>query len=130
MKFFFSSRRRHTRFDCDWSSDVCSSDLQQVVGDNGAAILDVPAGESREFVRALGARNVRVIDLGPDLRVAQVTCGFPESNARGKRVVAMPSAAAMAAFTAAGALLEKGLLYGDRIAVYAVGGGSTGVALE
>src|SRR2546430_12460761 len=27
--FFFSSRRRHTRFDCDWSSDVCSSDLHQ-----------------------------------------------------------------------------------------------------
>src|SRR5688572_31958903 len=27
--FFFSSRRRHTRFDCDWSSDVCSSDLLQ-----------------------------------------------------------------------------------------------------
>src|SRR5688572_32368006 len=27
--FFFSSRRRHTRFDCDWSSDVCSSDLYQ-----------------------------------------------------------------------------------------------------
>src|SRR2546430_9910075 len=24
---FFSSRRRHTRFDWDWSSDVCSSDL-------------------------------------------------------------------------------------------------------
>src|SRR2546430_4530961 len=27
VAFFFSSRRRHTRFDCDWSSDVCSSDL-------------------------------------------------------------------------------------------------------
>src|SRR2546430_3000166 len=26
--FFFSSRGRHTRFDCDWSSDVCSSDLR------------------------------------------------------------------------------------------------------
>src|SRR5256886_6839965 len=26
----FSSRRRHTRFDCDWSSDVCSSDLAEV----------------------------------------------------------------------------------------------------
>src|SRR2546430_5809118 len=26
LPFFFSSRRRHTRFDCDWSSDVCSSD--------------------------------------------------------------------------------------------------------
>src|SRR2546430_17226937 len=30
--FFFSSRRRHTRFDCDWSSDVCSSDLFTVGG--------------------------------------------------------------------------------------------------
>src|SRR2546430_1985923 len=28
--FFFSSRRRHTRFDCDWSSDVCSSDLHRL----------------------------------------------------------------------------------------------------
>src|SRR5690606_40074446 len=27
--FFFSSRRRHTRFSRDWSSDVCSSDLYQ-----------------------------------------------------------------------------------------------------
>src|SRR2546421_3664683 len=31
--FFFSSRRRHTRSDRDWSSDVCSSDL---VGADGA----------------------------------------------------------------------------------------------
>src|SRR3989475_2128439 len=28
LSFFFSSRRRHTRFDCDWSSDVCSSDIR------------------------------------------------------------------------------------------------------
>src|SRR2546427_1799989 len=34
--FFFSSRRRHTRFDCDWSSDVCSSDL------GGAAFAQAP----------------------------------------------------------------------------------------
>src|SRR5438477_8237927 len=27
--FFFSSRIRHTRLTCDWSSDVCSSDLLQ-----------------------------------------------------------------------------------------------------
>src|SRR6266571_8327382 len=26
LPFFFSSRRRHTRLTCDWSSDVCSSD--------------------------------------------------------------------------------------------------------
>src|SRR5205085_8655734 len=30
-RFFFSSRRRHTRFDCDWSSDVCSSDLTHTI---------------------------------------------------------------------------------------------------
>src|SRR2546430_7165014 len=30
--FFFSSRRRHTRLDCDWSSDVCSSDLDPAGG--------------------------------------------------------------------------------------------------
>src|SRR5690606_39888320 len=28
LAFFFSSRRRHTRFSRDWSSDVCSSDLE------------------------------------------------------------------------------------------------------
>src|SRR5256886_2646867 len=33
--FFFSSRRRHTRFDCDWSSDVCSSDLAEALYDPG-----------------------------------------------------------------------------------------------
>src|SRR2546430_5321741 len=39
LSFFFSSRRRHTRFDCDWSSDVCSSDLilhESLSVDNGA----------------------------------------------------------------------------------------------
>src|SRR2546429_4469690 len=30
--FFFSSRRRHTRCSRDWSSDVCSSDLDQKTG--------------------------------------------------------------------------------------------------
>src|SRR5688572_31304299 len=29
-RFFFSSRRRHTTFDCDWSSYVCSSDLARI----------------------------------------------------------------------------------------------------
>src|SRR3712207_8362909 len=30
--FFFSSRRRHTRYWRDWSSDVCSSDLPPYIG--------------------------------------------------------------------------------------------------
>src|SRR5438034_7067617 len=33
--FFFSSRRRHTRSLCDWSSDVCSSDLLFILADSG-----------------------------------------------------------------------------------------------
>src|SRR5690606_40243023 len=32
LSFFFSSRRRHTRFSRDWSSDVCSSDLDDFYG--------------------------------------------------------------------------------------------------
>src|SRR5688572_5037808 len=37
--FFFSSRRRHTRFDCDWSSDVCSSDLSAGGGAPPAVLM-------------------------------------------------------------------------------------------
>src|SRR5260221_7219699 len=35
--FFFSSRRRHTRSLCDWSSDVCSSDLTKILAAKRAA---------------------------------------------------------------------------------------------
>src|SRR3712207_8496787 len=44
--FFFSSRRRHTRYWRDWSSDVCSSDLPDVEthvpvgGDGGEQVFD------------------------------------------------------------------------------------------
>src|SRR6266568_1656 len=38
--FFFSSRRRHTRWNCDWSSDVCSSDLRAM-----AELFAAVAGE-------------------------------------------------------------------------------------
>src|SRR5690606_34813073 len=43
--FFFSSRRRHTRFSRDWSSDVCSSDLefrttQNWIGPQGATLAN------------------------------------------------------------------------------------------
>src|SRR5690606_28122244 len=47
--FFFSSRRRHTRFSRDWSSDVCSSDLEPLPvaatfdfrDENGDSLSDV-----------------------------------------------------------------------------------------
>src|SRR5690606_40361716 len=37
--FFFSSRRRHTRFSRDWSSDVCSSDLSMLVLSVAASLI-------------------------------------------------------------------------------------------
>src|SRR2546427_8783691 len=49
--FFFSSRRRHTRFDCDWSSDVCSSDLvSSLVMETSAAAMSAPLGSLIEPV--------------------------------------------------------------------------------
>src|SRR5688572_15912597 len=52
--FFFSSRRRHTRFDCDWSSDVCSSDLGEhgkLLWDNSFEINDVRTFTLEQFVK-------------------------------------------------------------------------------
>src|SRR5690606_40381707 len=40
--FLFSSRRRHTRFSRDWSSDVCSSDLRLRLYHKGKEVCDVP----------------------------------------------------------------------------------------
>src|SRR5690242_5484585 len=48
IAFFFSSRRRHTRLTCDWSSDVCSSDLGRVT-----------TGSSRTTTRPRTARRNR-----------------------------------------------------------------------
>src|SRR5947209_20121645 len=43
MVFFFSSRRRHTRYWRDWSSDVCSSDLFLLDPDDAASIAQAEA---------------------------------------------------------------------------------------
>src|SRR5438477_3130569 len=47
--FFFSSRRRHTRLTCDWSSDVCSSDLNhhtpETAGEPGEDSRSLCGGE-------------------------------------------------------------------------------------
>src|SRR5256886_4632302 len=50
--FFFSSRRRHTRFDCDWSSDVCSSDLEFHRCTPPAALVMASSGSSGAYTAA------------------------------------------------------------------------------
>src|SRR5688572_32945626 len=54
--FFFSSRRRHTRFDCDWSSDVCSSDLRLL------SIVEKATAEKAGPVRPEVEALVQLID--------------------------------------------------------------------
>src|SRR5690625_2193640 len=60
MCFFFSSRRRHTRWPRDWSSDVCSSDLPEGEADEDqSAIWSLPAtGEARVLASAPGGLSV------------------------------------------------------------------------
>src|SRR5256885_13315777 len=53
--FFFSSRRRHTRLQGDWSSDVCSSDLDDGFPDAGL-LTDLSNGETG--LLALGCQGV------------------------------------------------------------------------
>src|SRR5205085_3752111 len=56
---FFSSRRRHTRFDCDWSSDVCSSDLVSKACGLAKLVLSKP-GVERIAVMMSIVSNTRV----------------------------------------------------------------------
>src|SRR2546430_9751703 len=65
--FFFSSRRRHTRFDCDWSSDVCSSDLQirqefNHLSENEALLSDLFA-EVVKFLSNLAVAAAQFVGL-------------------------------------------------------------------
>src|SRR2546430_4725351 len=61
MFFFFSSRRRHTRFDCDWSSDVCSSDLDRLVDERAAQV--VGAGVEQELGELRPLLHPRRLDV-------------------------------------------------------------------
>src|SRR5256885_6247475 len=85
--FFFSSRRRHTRLQGDWSSDVCSSDLngsleavsEEVYERTPAALLELfvllQQNEGLRGVRASTmravARNLWLIDRSEERRVGK-----------------------------------------------------------
>src|SRR4051812_49577834 len=58
--FFFSSRRRHTRLTCDWSSDVCSSDLEIKIKAKTVVKFHYFAGAIASFA-ALATRNFTTV---------------------------------------------------------------------
>src|SRR3712207_8968571 len=70
--FFFSSRRRHTRYWRDWSSDVCSSDLAKAVcarlGPAGMGEIVVVVAD--DVVQALAASPLGELQLAPALQPA------------------------------------------------------------
>src|SRR5207237_5927094 len=86
--FFFSSRRRHTRFKCDWSSDVCSSDLKGPISQfvekhykhfNAAALVDAAKGYDthlaeggKMMVTLAGAMSTA--ELGKSLEIGRASC--------------------------------------------------------
>src|SRR6266567_5144677 len=80
--FFFSSRRRHTRFDCDWSSDVCSSDLRAtglvipaVAGKLDGVAIRVPVED--------GSLTDLAVVLGRDVTAGQINEAFAAAAADG-----------------------------------------------
>src|SRR5579862_4734949 len=80
--FFFSSRRRHTRWNCDWSSDVCSSDLHlagagpdAVQHSLGPVGVHAVAVDDRRAARAV-AVTVGVLVIGGVVEFPQFGAGL------------------------------------------------------
>src|SRR5215204_2937556 len=73
--FFFSSRRRHTRSLCDWSSDVCSSDLAATV--LRAVVERAPLDPALVEDVILGCANQAGEDNRDVARMAVLLAGFP-----------------------------------------------------
>src|SRR5205814_6110329 len=90
--FFFSSRRRHTRCLSDWSSDVCSSDLQKKapIYNNSQRVEVVsqdPEADAERILRAFATRAFRRTVTDDDIRpfVKLVKIGRASCRERGWR---------------------------------------------
>src|SRR5580698_8736816 len=85
FNFFFSSRRRHTRLTCDWSSDVCSSDLvctSSTCG-RGLSVSDGPWATklTPSVISAIPAQRSGEIDSCSQNRANSATITFPNAVA-------------------------------------------------
>src|SRR5689334_9498373 len=74
--FFFSSRRRHTRWNCDWSSDVCSSDLEADAVDR-QVVLDVALDRQAGVAEVVSAAEARERPEVPGLAGERVQVDQP-----------------------------------------------------
>src|SRR3712207_8116617 len=83
LVFFFSSRRRHTRYWRDWSSDVCSSDLARV--DELVELMGLGAFADK-FVAELSTGSRRIVDLACILAHEPDVLLFDEPRSEERRV--------------------------------------------
>src|SRR5256886_3615170 len=140
MSFFFSSRRRHTRFDCDWSSDVCSSDLkgaervvvvlvQHLRPPEERFRLRLSRGELQRLLQRLDRARVvpqrdeapPLLDEGRRADVVGVDRGARAGELRRRRLRRRRGDLLEAVHQLADLLLERGQLADERIDLLEVG---------
>src|SRR5947209_10589647 len=91
--FFFSSRRRHTRYWRDWSSDVCSSDLTEIMGLNNWIAAYKGQIEGLKHELAVTKHHLQQLQYGPapepfSGQIAALAREVAELNARHEAHVA------------------------------------------
>src|SRR5437870_13269219 len=91
--FFFSSRRRHTRWPRDWSSDVCSSDLY-LVRQTGRSMSYLFFSEPKNKSRA-ARRAIKPTIIGLQLKTSLSGSSVPESPC----AIAHPVAGAVSCYS-------------------------------
>src|SRR5690606_31259965 len=92
--FFFSSRRRHTRFSRDWSSDVCSSDLGLVCAYPAETVAIYRLVKAGRLAEALEIYRwfmpLLELDITPQLvqniKLAEVATGIGSEHVRAPRL--------------------------------------------
>src|SRR6266702_3461105 len=82
--FFFSSRRRHTRWPRDWSSDVCSSDLDAAATRLGPQLPPLVVHDRARELRELGEASERA---SRERRRGQLADGVVSGRGAGKLAV-------------------------------------------
>src|SRR5256884_8436661 len=95
--FFFSSRRRHTRCSRDWSSDVCSSDLNDLAEEQFNRVAEVtyeirkaeaiPYLETTRTMNKYGKIRAVVIESGRDKKRAAIYTNGTAEELGAERIV-------------------------------------------
>src|SRR2546429_3706951 len=110
--FFFSSRRRHTRCSRDWSSDVCSSDLEAMAIGLPTVAFDCPSGP-REL--ADGGDAAIIVKPGDVDMLAEALCDLAGDREFRRQLGARAAAFVRREFSEASVMADWDSLISDVI---------------